>query len=120
MNEVTKIKPTNVLVSFSESPEFARDEKMAFHIFESRAQRAADKCEMGYEKTDVTVFFDNEDEVSVRVDLCKDTTCFQKHVANTINYYKSSKVKSMMSKYYSENEKIETYDYLTFLERISF
>nr|WP_255960613.1 LPD25 domain-containing protein [Vibrio campbellii] len=65
-----KVAPRSVLVNWSESSRLNEGEEFPFDIFEAIALKAAlDNPLGGYEKTDITVNFDNGHQHRCRVDL---------------------------------------------------
>ncbi|WP_324792594.1 LPD25 domain-containing protein [Vibrio owensii] len=85
-----KIKPISVKVHWSESREFDEDTHYDFMDFERKALEVAKTNPRGgYDKTKVTVLFDNEDRYECRLDLgCGGNDAgFASHCLNMLAYY---------------------------------
>ncbi|HAV1494804.1 hypothetical protein JHT19_14125 [Vibrio parahaemolyticus] len=85
-----KIKPISVKVHWSESHEFDEDTHYDFMDFERKALEVAKTNPRGgYDKTKVTVLFDNEDRYECRLDLgCGGNDAgFASHCLNMLVYY---------------------------------
>lgn len=85
-----KIKPISVKVHWSESREFDEDTHYDFMDFERKALEVAKTNPRGgYDKTKVTVLFDNEDRYECRLDLGCDgnDAGFASHCLNMLAYY---------------------------------
>lgn len=97
MNEVNsalstgvKIKPISVKVHWSESPEFKEETMYDFMDFERKALEVAKTNPRGgYDKTKVTVHFDNEETYECRLDLgCGGNDAgFADHCLSMLAYY---------------------------------
>lgn len=84
-----KVAPRSVLVNWSESPRLNEGEEFPFDIFEAIALKAAlDNPLGGYDKTDITVNFDNGHQHRCRVDLgCGGNECgFADHCFRVLEY----------------------------------
>lgn len=88
------MKPTTVTVNWSESPDFRDGEVVEFAAFERRARTAAYKRGSGggYDKTNVTVAFDNGDTVGIRLDLAEnDTHGVEHHVRGYLRFLETER-----------------------------
>lgn len=89
--ETEKIRPTYVLVQWSESPDFKNDKIYPFDEFEELALKVANGQGVGkgYFKTKITVHFDGTvDTYTCRVDLAADDEVgFRNHAEHLIAYY---------------------------------
>lgn len=86
----TKTSPISVLVNWSESDQFKDAERYDFNEFEKKAfQIALANSLGGYDKTNVTVTFDNGNEHQCRLDLGCDGNDlgFTDHCVSTLNFY---------------------------------
>ncbi|EOA8959574.1 LPD25 domain-containing protein [Vibrio harveyi] len=84
-----KVAPRSVLVNWSESSRLNEGEQFPFDIFEAIALKAAlDNPLGGYDKTDITVNFDNGHQHRCRVDLgCGGNECgFADHCFRVLEY----------------------------------
>lgn len=84
------IKPTKVLVHWSESHIFGEEQELDFDDFENRAYQVAmtngHVHENGYTKTKITVFFEGDHEYQCRLDLALgDEVGFQDHMQQMID-----------------------------------
>ncbi|MFA0210017.1 LPD25 domain-containing protein [Vibrio artabrorum] len=89
-SEESKIKPLTVFVHWSESRAFDSDTEYDFADFETKALAVAKTNLLGgYDKTKVTVKFDNGHEHECRLDLgCGGNDHgFAEHCLSTLNYY---------------------------------
>ncbi|OAT17097.1 hypothetical protein M977_04343 [Buttiauxella gaviniae ATCC 51604] len=111
------IFPVSVLVHWSESGEFKGEEvHYTFEEFERKAKNAAALAGsgMGYDKTKITVIFNNGAEYGCRLDLAADDTqSFQVHAQQMIAYSKTEKGAA----YYTQ---VGLMDCVAFLETIDF
>ncbi|QFS87575.1 MULTISPECIES: LPD25 domain-containing protein [unclassified Marinobacter] len=93
------MKPVSVLVHWSESRRFMTDNTvMPFEKFEQTARMAANDNPpgSGYDKTKITVNFDNGEEYACRLDLCQNEDCdFQSHARELIKFAGSERLASM-------------------------
>lgn len=88
--ETKKIKPLTVLVHWSESREFTEETLYDFSEFEKKALEVAKRNPLGgYDKTKVTVTFDNEHQHECRLDLgCSGNDHgFAEHCLSMVRYY---------------------------------
>ncbi|MCY9829320.1 LPD25 domain-containing protein [Vibrio chagasii] len=88
--EESKIKPLTVFVHWSESRAFDSDTEYDFADFEAKALEVAKTNPLGgYDKTKVTVTFDNDHQHECRLDLgCGgNDQGFAEHCLSTLNYY---------------------------------
>lgn len=84
-----KVAPRSVLVNWSESSRLNEGEELPFDIFEAIALKTAlDNPLGGYDKTDITVNFDNGHQHRCRVDLgCGGNECgFADHCFRVLEY----------------------------------
>lgn len=84
-----KVAPRSVLVNWSESSRLNEGDEFPFDIFEAIALKAAlDNPLGGYDKTDITVNFDNGHQHRCRVDLgCGGNECgFADHCFRVLEY----------------------------------
>lgn len=85
----TRIKPFSVTINWSESSQFKDGELYNFMVFERKALEVAKTNPLGgYDKTNVTVTFENGDEHQCRLDLgcgCNDIG-FAEHCISLIEY----------------------------------
>lgn len=84
------LNPRSVLVNWSESNEFNEGERYDFMAFEHKALEVAKQNPLGgYDKTNVTVTFDNGDEHQCRLDLgCGGNDVgFAEHCMSTLEYH---------------------------------
>ena len=87
-----KLKPVAVLINWSESKRFNDGQQFDFEIFEAIALKAAlDNPLGGYDKTNITVTFDNGHAHQCRIDLgCGGNECgFTDHCLQILEYAKS-------------------------------
>lgn len=94
MPEAKKIKPLTVLVHWSESREFTEETLYDFNEFEKKALEVAKRNPLGgYDKTKVTVTFDNEYQHECRLDLgCGgNDQGFAEHCLSMAHYYRQHK-----------------------------
>ncbi|ENO1697833.1 LPD25 domain-containing protein [Vibrio cholerae] len=92
--ETKKIKPLTVLVHWSESREFTEETLYDFSEFEKKALTVAKRNPLGgYDKTKVTVIFDNEHQHECRLDLgCGGNDHgFAEHCLSMARYYRQHK-----------------------------
>ncbi|EKO3496355.1 hypothetical protein LO872_003045 [Vibrio fluvialis] len=92
--ETKKIKPLTVLVHWSESREFTEETLYDFSEFEKKALAVAISNPLGgYDKTKVTVTFDNEHQHECRLDLgCGGNDHgFAEHCLSMVRYYHQHK-----------------------------
>ncbi|ELV8682030.1 hypothetical protein QNE28_001982 [Vibrio fluvialis] len=92
--ETKKIKPLSVLVHWSESREFTEETLYDFSEFEKKALAVAKRNPLGgYDKTKVTVTFDNEHQHECRLDLgCGGNDHgFAEHCLSMARYYHQHK-----------------------------
>ncbi|HIF5656372.1 hypothetical protein P5E07_16460 [Vibrio parahaemolyticus] len=92
--ETKKIKPLTVLVHWSESREFTEETLYDFSEFEKKALAVAISNPLGgYDKTKVTVTFDNEHQHECRLDLgCGGNDHgFAEHCLSMARYYHQHK-----------------------------
>lgn len=92
--ETKKIKPLTVLVHWSESREFTEETLYDFSEFEKKALVVAKRNPLGgYDKTKVTVTFDNEHQHECRLDLgCNGNDHgFAEHCLSMARYYRQHK-----------------------------
>lgn len=91
--ETKKIKPLTVLVHWSESREFTEETFYDFSEFEKKALAVAKRNPLGgYDKTKVTVTFDNEYQHECRLDLgCGNDHGFAEHCLSMARYYHQHK-----------------------------
>lgn len=104
------MKPITVLVHWSESPEFRDGESLPFRDFERRAAKAAaDKGRGGgYDKTKITVTFDNGDTYECRLDLAEDDdTGFEQHIRETLRFYETERGAAMVGEYLVDAQLVE-------------
>ncbi|EKO3838456.1 hypothetical protein VH1709_contig00043-0117 [Vibrio harveyi] len=90
LNTAAKIKPISVKVHWSESREFSENTHYDFMDFERKALEVAKTNPRGgYDKTKVTVLFDNDDTHECRLDLgCGGNDAgFTEHCLSTLAYY---------------------------------
>ncbi len=93
-SEAKKIKPITVLVQWSESREFTEETLYDFNEFEKKALEVAKRNPLGgYDKTKVTVTFDNEYQHECRLDLgCGgNDQGFSEHCLSMARYYRQHK-----------------------------
>lgn len=110
--QTLKIKPFSVLVHWSESREFENDQLLDFAEFESKALKVAlSNINCGYDKTKVTVTFENGDEYTCRLDLaCNDTLNFSHYIIGSMAYYENQKAAGTDQAYlknYAEANKMQ-------------
>lgn len=84
------MKPVAVIVHWSESPTFPVEEKLyTFETFETLAKRTSRNVKQGYDKTKITVLFDDNTQRTTRLDLApNDDHCFQHHIEERLAYMK--------------------------------
>ncbi|MDB6374665.1 LPD25 domain-containing protein [Photorhabdus bodei] len=85
--------PVEVLVHWSESKVFpVKEATFPFAIFERMANKAASLVNEGYDKTKVTVKFDDGNEYTCRIDLAvNDEKGFRDHCMKMITFADSPK-----------------------------
>lgn len=86
------LKPFSVLVNWSESRELNQGELYDFMVFEHKALSIAKQHPLGgYDKTNITVTFENGDEHQCRIDLgCNGNDIgFADHCMKTMEYHKT-------------------------------
>jgi hypothetical protein len=89
------LNPFSVLVHWSESNEFNENELYDFMVFERKALEVAQQNPLGgYDKTNVTVTFDNGDEHQCRLDLgCGgNDISFADHCISILEYHEKHKL----------------------------
>lgn len=105
-----KFSPRTVLVNWSESNRFKDDGEMDFETFEGIALQAAlDNPEGGYDKTNITVNFDNGHAHTCRIDLgCGGNEIgFTDHCVQVLDYAESLKVTDPNHWYLNNPDHIE-------------
>ena len=105
-----KVSPRTVLVNWSESNRFKEGRSMDFETFEGIALQAAlDNPEGGYDKTNITVTFDNGHTHTCRIDLgCGGNEIgFTDHCVQILDYAESLKVSDPNHWYLNNQDHID-------------
>ncbi|MCM2973773.1 LPD25 domain-containing protein [Larsenimonas suaedae] len=90
------MRPTHVVVNFSESPWFEDGVETPFEAFEKKARQIAWGSTEGYIKTHVSVFFDNDAHFACRIDLQRSKeTCFYSYVQSRLDFLRTERFNAL-------------------------
>jgi len=107
---VIKIKPVSVLVHWSESKLFASETQYTFDSFELTAIKAAlTNVAGGYDKTSITVKFEDESQYQCRLDLggVGNELGFSDHCMQVIAYHQQLDTKAIKPSFIKDTEYIK-------------
>jgi len=96
------MKAIKVKINWSESNELNNLGECSFFIFEAVAKAVAEEKKFGYDKTNVTVKFDDGSEYTARLDL-GDVKTFKDHAKSLIEWFESREEGCKTAEIYRSN-----------------